>query len=408
MVPVCITFNGDQSDGDKENMSGEIACYLRVIHSAFFNMNTTPWDRFLRVIGVVETIDTTALCEALFLHFESLGVSEPIIFLAIDEVVKSADGKLLDRVFKVIHAAKKLLDIFPNRVRLFMTTFDDKMVMDGTVWETTGSNRPIEWIPLPPLDLPPLEPVWKVTSWYHHAKLDSRDKLINYLVSLSGGHPRSLALLSSLLGTCEHTMNSQEVSWCNHLLISELRQRWLHKFLVFVPQSLDDHVLEQLLLLALCGDSIRVSDKIANWTVSELLHSVALINEIDPTDSECFFVPQLSLLRLDAWCRSCEKHSQPSLRWCLRRLRLLIDLGENLDSGASFERFLCYLEELRSWAFCQTGRHKISIGEYWNGAHLLKGDESHTIVIPSVTKNNLEKLPVWLSQCSEPLQPGHY
>jgi hypothetical protein len=265
--------------------------------------------------------------------------------------------------------------------------------------DKTGSNRPIAWITLPPLPLLPLEHVWKETLWYTNADPQYRDRKLRYLLSLSGGHPRSLALLKDVLSLGRLRLAS----------IGDLRRKWHEEFMEFVIKDLDDDVFQHLVLIVLRGEYLTLDSDISGWRVDDLLQNAALLNEVQPNQP---FKPLLPLLRFDAWC--CNRLTRSidhNFGWGLKRLKELIDVGEKLD-GASFENFMFSLEELRCWAFCQGGMScGMSIQDYWPSATVIKsvdGETSRKFLLPSPVTNHQQKLPKNLSKCSGLLQPGHY
>jgi hypothetical protein len=63
------------------------------------------------------------------MYFERTGVKEPIIVVALDEVIKCGRS----RAVEVLRILKVLLSGNTQRFRLLVTTFDDHLLLDGVV-----------------------------------------------------------------------------------------------------------------------------------------------------------------------------------------------------------------------------------------------------------------------------------
>src|SRR5689334_6123444 len=109
----------------------------------------------------------------MLMYFEKIGAKEPIILVALDEVIVTGEK----RAIEVVQILKGFLDTFTPRFRLVATTFDDRLLVDGRTsspylhdgpmenWEVTGSKRSIVWLVLSPLNLDnPMRVVLKLNS----------------------------------------------------------------------------------------------------------------------------------------------------------------------------------------------------------------------------------------------------
>ena len=161
--------------------------------------------------------------------------------------------------------AKSLLS--KDCFRLLVTTFDDYILQDAQpstssssssslpssspspLREYTGFNRPILWIPLPPLQLPREE--WTKLGWFTERL--NRDAELDYLLALTGGHARSLQWLF-------------EVMESNHeLTCLETKERLWDEFSKWITfGAVDTDVWQHLLTLVFSGTRINTSAKIPN------------------------------------------------------------------------------------------------------------------------------------------------
>jgi len=129
----------------------------------------------------------------------------------------------------------------------------------------------------------------------------------------------------------------------------------------------DRQTWEKRVIEVLSGQKFRTNDRICGQPIWTLLGRCVLLNDVNPKEEG--FVPQLPLLRLQAWYVSSPKLKK-EVRWAQARLDRLIRDGETLDHF-SFERFICSFEELRSWAFTRQ-KLEIDVEQYWVGAQVAK------------------------------------
>ena len=85
VVPIRISFNGPQLPiHDAKSSSGAVACFLRIVHSAFFDTHTLDWGKFMEAVkklGSLTEVSPGALCDALCDFFK---VQQPIFFLCVE------------------------------------------------------------------------------------------------------------------------------------------------------------------------------------------------------------------------------------------------------------------------------------------------------------------------------------
>jgi len=348
LVPVCISFNGPQSlsvDGElrlhekivRASLPPQALLFSRIAHRVFLDGDPATWLDFSTATALVwPSITSGNFFRALLLCFEQLGVASPVILLAVDEVIKCGESVAVE----ILAICKSFLDSFTRQCRLLVTTFDDHQLVDGgTVsprvqpvekrGRTAGSQRPIEWLPLLPLDVAHPRAVLAASSQLEDEQLD-------FLISLSGGHPRSLALLKV------------ELERRDQRSLAQVASDWRRQVALFVNAAADE-VIEELLAKTLLGETIGIEDDVAGASVRSLVQDTVILNALDPKRHPTF-VPQLSLLRLHHWC----EQGKGNLRV---RMRTLLELGHNLQHR-SFEEFHAIFEELRCWAW-----HKLKKAE---------------------------------------------
>ena len=440
LIPIRISFNGEQQLDSEENdalnspcspsFSPKIACFLRMIHSGFFDTEAFAWGGFLsevRKMGNLQDIEMVALHDSLCDFFAS-HVPQPIFFLAIDEVLRVGEGSGVEegQIRGVLTAAKSLLDHDSTMWRLFVTTFDDHLVQDQPSLpslspslssssssslsslsprdggnggeekilhrEYTGSSRPIVWIPLPPLRIP--EEKWQRLTWMKSRRNSNGARELQYLLAVMGGHPRSLRFLYDEMeihpeASCLDTLDG----------VWQRFRRWVTNY--------DDEVWQDLLERALRGDEINTDAAIgrSSLSVMTLLQRSVLLNDVEPDQP---FTPHLSLLSLRHWCSTNQEGSHRVVKILLARLT---ELGMTLN-WITFEIFISLFEQLRSWAFSQQLKKKkksdnVTLFQYWKGAKLLKGSNPVLSFQAGSPKEQTPVLPL-LSNCQEPIGNGHY
>ncbi len=191
--------------------------------------------------------------KALVLYFEGLGVKAPIIFVALDEVIMCDDAK---RAVDVLEFLKGFLDGASNFL-LFVTTFDNHLLLDGArpnlhlhdqsieKRTVTGSQRRIRWLVVSPLAIEKPRHVLSELNRLTSPLLS--DDAIDYFLALSGGHPRSLALLKLLL---------ERRGQRNVAQLCEDWRKSVSEFTGVVP----DHVMEEVLTRGLLGVEVGIDD----------------------------------------------------------------------------------------------------------------------------------------------------
>ena len=204
LVPVCISFNGPQGLESDRAASAKCKLFNRLVHRAFFTASTS-FETFLNFLGAttLERLTAPVLFEAIVLYFQRLSVPAPIILLAVDEIIKCGAAQ----AHEILDVCKSYLNSHPHAFRLLVTTFDDHLLLDGAGFQSpdavrqasvqcrdaTGSQRPVTWLALNPLQLANPRGVLRTL----RLPTEFSDEQLDYLVALSGGHPRSLALLTS-------------------------------------------------------------------------------------------------------------------------------------------------------------------------------------------------------------------
>jgi hypothetical protein len=89
LVPVCISFNGPQDVEADRNESAQVQLLSRLAHRAFFDGNPESWSAFSRKTREAwSEIEPEILLDAMLLYFEKIGILCPIVFVALDEVIK--------------------------------------------------------------------------------------------------------------------------------------------------------------------------------------------------------------------------------------------------------------------------------------------------------------------------------
>lgn len=379
LVPVCISFNGPQDVEVDVRASSKAKLLSRVAHRAILDGNPNTWGRLSRATGDFwDHLDEDIFFQALLLWFQELGVAQPVILLAVDEVIKCGEHHAIE----IIALCKSFVSSFTDKCRLLLTTFDNHQLVDGGMRsphavrmqavekraKTAGSQRPIEWLPLSPLDVANPRVVLAALRRVSDTQLD-------FLISLSGGHPRSLALLKV------------ELARDDQRNLIQLVNDWQDQVALYV-NDVDDDVVQELLARTLLGETIHHEDIICGASVRSLVQDTVLLNALDPKRHPRF-VPQLSLLRLHQWCVQNQGNLQV-------RLRTLLELGHDLQHR-SFEEFHGIFEELRCWAWHKLGHARdANLLEWIPCGRLVRGD-AFDVSVPRVELLRTETLPQSLS-----------
>jgi hypothetical protein len=375
LVPVCISFNGPQDVEADRNESAQVQLLSRLAHRAFFDGNPESWSAFSRKTREAwSEIEPEILLDAMLLYFEKIGILCPIVFVALDEVIKCGHSHAVE----VLRMLKLLLSGNTQRFRLLVTTFDDHLLVDGGIAsanlhnqaiedrERTGSKRPIAWLPLFPLLLE--NPKRVLLALNHSRPPHFSEDQIDYLLALSGGHPRSLALLKELLESKGQST------------LVQLVELWLDSMRQFI-EDVADPVMKVVLAQSLLGVTVGMKETIAGVSVQSLIQDSVILNSMHPQER---FVPHLSLLRLQIWCKNqsieCKTRTRDHDLWI--RLSTLLELGKNTQHR-SFEEFHLIFEELRCWAW-----HYLDMGsacklkEWLAGAQHLRGNGNVELAVP--------------------------
>ena len=368
LVPVCISFNGPQDYKPGIFPDSESNVIARLVHRGFFDSNDVTWTRFCHVTRHVKWNDfeLDVLMEAMITFFKQIQktctrakASEPVVLIAVDEV--SVCGK--QTAPAILDILKTLITNNPSQCRLLVTTFDDLYLVDDRD-ENTGSNRPIDWLVLTPL----LEEHREEFKKTQLRKAQLKNAQQDYFVSLSGGHPRSLALLKA------------EFDYTHSYTFADILKGWQKRFSSFNSKVPEDNVVKDLLARTILHQKIRVEDCIHQIPVKELIRQTFILNSMDPKVS---FVPQLSPLFLRFWSDPDNYAERTPLKMQVKRL---LDLGEDLD-WVKFEEFNLIFEDLRCWAWHELNQSSKkpcvtqTIGSWFAGGEFLCGDETTVLNI---------------------------
>ena len=348
LVSALISFNGPQSlANDPTTFTAEGLLCARLVHSAFFDTNSVDFSVVAAALppAVWDKSNVDVVFDAVVMFFrELLGGVEPVVLLAVDEVARLRILEGGDPL-AVLVLLKRLLDARTSQCRLLVTTFDNIMLLDdkaGTAPQEhtlhTGSKRRIYWLPLRPLELSnPRDDIRSVCPVEQLGDLE-----LSCLLSFSGGHPRSLAILKDLL------------SGARKQSMLEILKQWVSSMATF-RERVEDEVMDECLARTILGEKLNFTDIVAGSTVQRLVENSVLINALAPEMDS--FVPQLSLLRLYHWTET----SSSEVSYVVSKL---LACGADLHH-TSFERFLAVFEELCCWAWHRRGRNPTPTLTQW-------------------------------------------
>ena len=206
-IPICVSFNGKSPITDQEHkqqdMLGRLT--LRMLHSYFFS--DLPFTQFVTKC-YSEMTSLPAFEDALQCirnHWESLGKTGSSILLCVDELIRAAadltpaepksplSPEGIQKLVGLLHQACATLDKQgPEKLNLVVTTLDVAPIVGAT----TGSQRPVKWIPLPPLTQCSAEALFvpllrKVPA--------VRRRELQLCIADCAGHPRTLESLFTIL-----------------------------------------------------------------------------------------------------------------------------------------------------------------------------------------------------------------
>ena len=205
-IQVPISFNGPQLYTQRA-FGGDLQSHVlaRLVHRGFIDSSIVPWDSF---IDVAENVDwrvfrISVFFEAIVTFFKKLAPTnktDPVVFFAVDEVATcgSKSGDILDFF-------KRFLSGYPNQCRLLVTTLDELMLQDGdhsaNPRQKTPSNRPIHYLVFTPIVQTDKEQKEFITQQLsdNRSVYNLSSQEIGHLVTLGGGHPRSLGLLKDTI-----------------------------------------------------------------------------------------------------------------------------------------------------------------------------------------------------------------
>jgi hypothetical protein len=124
LVPVCISFILP-IDGDFGlKTSSKAKMFIRMADHARF-IGSKNWVQFRMLTeGVWDQMDPFHFFDALLLWFKELGVSNPIMLLAVDEVARCGQGHETE----IIKMCKMFLERFVRNCCVLVTTIDDLLV----------------------------------------------------------------------------------------------------------------------------------------------------------------------------------------------------------------------------------------------------------------------------------------
>jgi len=206
-VAVCVTFNGKSPLTDTEKKRGEMLerLYLRVLHSYFFT-SQMPFSTFVKDMLEL-SLDFNAVLRCIRYHSQILRKLQdpPSILLCVDELIRAADDFLpLDphspltpegtkALVGLLHQVCAITDEQgPDMLNLVVSTLD----LAPVVGVTTGSQRPVRWIPLPALTQISAEGLFVPLLT---GVTNERRRQLQLCISDCAGHPRTLEHLYGIL-----------------------------------------------------------------------------------------------------------------------------------------------------------------------------------------------------------------
>ena len=401
LVPICISFNGPQAwrpsefpdPQSPEFPDPQSHVIARLVHRGFFDSNVVEWDTFCDATRHVNwpSFKLNVLFEGMITFFKQMAhthtpkKTSPVILIAVDEV--SMCGH--QTAPAILDILKRLLTNNPSQCRLLVTTFDELYLLDGASAgnpsKTTGSNRPIWWLVLNRLLDDEKQRAEFIKTQLANAQLEKRQ--LHYLVSLSGGHARSLALLKH---ECNITLS---------YTFADVLKAWHKKFSSFIVTMPSDNVIEHLLARTILNHKIVSGDTIHETSVQEMIRQTIIINSVDPQKP---FVPQLSTLMLRLWSDPEKDEDRTPLKM---RVKRLLELGEDLD-WKKFEEFNLIFEDLRCWAWHLLNKSSTApcttqtLSSWFAGGEFLCGGET-ALSIPNPALNSTRTLKSWIHKSSD-------
>ena len=171
---------------------------------------------------------------------------------------------------------------------------------------------------------------------------DDNKRVIEYFLSLSAGHPRTLALLKA------------ELTYLATTGVACVLRRWQSSYKESQPEAVHDKVIEHILAKTVYKQEVSLDEWIIlegvnPIRVKELIRRAVIINPIDPSRA-ITFVPQLSLLFLRHWSSKIVGSAKTIGNRLKSLVFRLLQLGENLNPTA-FEEFHLLFEQLRCWTW---------------------------------------------------------
>ena len=346
LVPIIATFNGQQNADHLEYKHGDAARTVRgrlrarLVHAAFCKPSVLPFQPFMvRVKGFRwgDMPDST-VGKLLIQQFQRLGVHQPVLLVLVDEVVRS----LLPEA--VMRSLMTLLDECAAKCRVVATTFDvpsvlralttDSVGQDATPADVaaTGSARPIEWLWLPPLPVSGLRRVVVKPP-------NMPDCEFEYLLAMTGGHPRSAAFVAESLS-----------QYPDRKLIDRIRglATQLVKCGLAGGRRVPTPVVMDLLARTLTNTKLHPEETLFGMSFRQLLIATAVINSpYDGGGSVEAFVPQMSPLVLLEWAQHIEGSEEEH---AVKATTLNALQCGTVMQGEVFEEFVACLQALRCWA----------------------------------------------------------
>ena len=402
LVPVSISFNGPQTLNRDLDQNAHSKLVARLTHRCFFNTAEVRWDKFCSATQDLswEDFSLGTVFEAMCTFFEQCGVESPVILIAVDEVGKCG----IPVALQVLRSLKTILDDYSDKCRLLVTTFDNHQLLDGEnihkkegdrgveVIErkcTGGSKRGIEWIFLTRFDLGiknrALRDKVFPKSSVNAFTANSRE----YLLSLTNGHPRTLALL-------------QEEQQYEHSNFTEFLSEWQAACFKFQADLPPDDVVKYLLAKTILGDEVSWQTKVSyhipgvvegKWiSIKELARQTFIVDSYDADNPE--FVPCISLFALRRWTQCIKKSGTATpLNRLKRRVGMLICLGEDL-SARKFEEFHLIFEQVRCWAWRHLKKNEQqTLGSWFKDGEFVRGGERTAVTIPQPTLAPTKQMP---------------
>ena len=199
--------------------------------------------------------------------------------------------------------------------------------------------------------------------------------MIDFFLSMSGGHPRTLEMLKYAL---KHLQES----------VAAVMYAWQSSLEGFITDGVPDKVVMLLIAKAIFKQKVSLHSTIENFPVEQLAKRAVIINPVRPTNG-AEFVPVISPLFLRLWSTHRDLENANSIvdqvKW---RVFRLVQLGEDLNH-ISFEEFNAVFEELRCWAWGKLfpAKSHVRLRDWFNDGDYVRGENEIFVSPPRLPPN---------------------